>query len=213
MDVDELTIRYGDVVAVDGLSFAAEAGEITVVLGPNGAGKTSTVESLEGYRRADGGTAACSGLDPIADHRELSGRVGVMLQDGGVYTGIRRPRCSRLFASFYDDPLDPDELLGGSGSSDRRRTTWRPLSGGEQQRLSLALALVGRPEVAFLDEPTAGVDLRRAPADPRGHRRAARRRRGAWSDHPRPRGGRAAGRPRRHHRPRRASSADGTPAS
>lgn len=159
VEVDSLTVRYGDVVAVDGLSFAAEAGAVTVVLGPNGAGKTSTIECLEGYRRPTGGAVRVVGLDPIAQHDQLVRRIGVMLQDGGVYTGIRPPEVLRLFAAYYDDPIDPDELLELVGLDHRRRSTWRSLSGGEQQRLSLALALIGRPEVAFLDEPTAGVDI------------------------------------------------------
>jgi ABC-2 type transport system ATP-binding protein len=98
------------------------------------------------------------GLDPWAEHTELVGRIGVMLQTGGVYTGIRPPEVLRLFAGYYDDPADPDELLERVGLADRKRSTWRSMSGGEQQRLSLALALIGRPEVAFLDEPTAGID-------------------------------------------------------
>jgi hypothetical protein len=98
------------------------------------------------------------GLDPIADHRRLTPRIGVMLQDGGVYTAARPPEVLRLFASYYDHPADPDELLDRVGLADHRRSTWKTMSGGEQQRLSLALALVGRPEVVFLDEPTSGID-------------------------------------------------------
>ena len=157
--VEELVVRYGDTVAVDGVSFSAEAGEVTVVLGPNGAGKTTTIEHLEGYRRADGGTSSVLGLDPVRQHRELSQVVGIMLQQGGIPTGIRPPEVLAQYAGFFDHPLDPDELLRTVGLEDRRRTTYRRLSGGEQQRLSLALALVGRPRCVFLDEPTAGVDL------------------------------------------------------
>jgi ABC-2 type transport system ATP-binding protein len=156
--VEGLTIRYGPLPAVDGVSFTVPAGRIVALLGPNGAGKTSTVEALEGYRRPDAGTVRVLGLDPVADHAALTPRMGVMLQEGGVYTGARPPEVLRLFASYYADPLDPGELLARVGLGDRARTTWRHLSGGERQRLSLALALVGRPEVAFLDEPTAGVD-------------------------------------------------------
>jgi ABC-2 type transport system ATP-binding protein len=159
VEVEHLTIRYGDVTAVDDVSFAADAGAVTVLLGPNGAGKTSTIECLEGYRSATSGRIRVCGLDPVSDHTAVTHRIGVMLQDGGVYTGIRPPEVLRLFAAYYDDPVDPDELLELVGLDHRRRSTWRSLSGGEQQRLSLALALVGRPEVAFLDEPTAGVDL------------------------------------------------------
>lgn len=159
VEVDSLGVRYGDVVAVDGISFAAAEGAVTVVLGPNGAGKTSTLECLEGFRRPSSGTVRVCGFDPARDHTEVVRRIGVMLQDGGVYTGIRPPEAIRLFASYYDDPLDPEELLSMVGLEHRRSSSWRSLSGGEQQRLSLALALVGRPSVAFLDEPTAGVDL------------------------------------------------------
>ncbi|MBU6330569.1 MAG: ABC transporter ATP-binding protein [Acidobacteria bacterium] len=158
IEVDDLTIRYGDHVAVDGLSFSAERGRITALLGPNGAGKTSTVETLEGYRTPSSGRVRVLGLDPHRDHRALVPRLGVMLQSGGVATGIRPLEVLQLFASYYDDPADPVELLELVGLADHRRSTWRSLSGGEQQRLSLALALIGRPEVAFLDEPTAGID-------------------------------------------------------
>jgi ABC-2 type transport system ATP-binding protein len=158
IEVQELSIRYGDHVAVDRVSFTVEPATVVALLGPNGAGKTSTVETLEGYRRPSSGEVRVLGLDPHADHTELTRRVGVMLQHGGVYTGIRPLEVLRLFASYYDDPADPDELLDLVGLADRRRSTWRHLSGGEQQRLSLALALIGRPEVAFLDEPTAGID-------------------------------------------------------
>jgi ABC-2 type transport system ATP-binding protein len=127
-------------------------------LGPNGAGKTSTVETLEGYRRAAGGHVRVLGLDPVADHRRLVARVGVMLQRGGVYPVMGPRRVLRLFADYYDDAEDPEALLDLVGLRSVARTPWRRLSGGEQQRLSLALAIVGRPEVVFLDEPTAGVD-------------------------------------------------------
>jgi len=156
--VDDLRVTYGEVEAVAGVSFTGSPGEITVVLGPNGAGKTTTIECLEGYRTPTSGTVRVDGLDPIADHRLLTQRIGVMLQSGGIYTAIRPPEVLRLFASYYPNPRDPDELLTMVGLGHRRRATWRTLSGGEQQRLSLALALVGRPRVAFLDEPTAGVD-------------------------------------------------------
>ena len=158
VSVSGLVVRYGSLVAVDGVSFSAEAGEVLALLGPNGAGKTSTVEILEGYRRPDGGSVRVLGLDPVADRRRLTPRIGVMLQRGGVYPGIRPLEALRLFAAFYPDPLDPAELLDRVGLGGVARSTWRSLSGGEQQRLSLALAVVGRPEVAFLDEPTAGVD-------------------------------------------------------
>jgi ABC-2 type transport system ATP-binding protein len=159
VQVRDLVIRYGSLTAVDGLSLTADAGEVLVVLGPNGAGKTSTIEAAEGYRRPAAGNVRVLGLDPVADHTALTRRVGVMLQSGGVYPGIRVAEAVRLFAAYYDDPVEPNGLIERLGLSGRSRATWRQLSGGEQQRLSLALALVGRPDVAFLDEPTAGVDV------------------------------------------------------
>ena len=158
IEVRGLSIHYDSVTAVDQLSFSAAAGTIVALLGPNGAGKTSTVETLEGFRNPDAGSVRVLGLDPSTDHAALTRRMGIMLQDGGVYTAARPPEVLALFASYYDNPLDPDELLERVGLADQRRTSWRNLSGGEQQRLSLALALVGRPEIAFLDEPTAGID-------------------------------------------------------
>ncbi len=153
-----LVIRYGDLVAVDRFSVTARAGEILALLGPNGAGKTSTVEALEGYRPISGGTVRVLGLDPVRDHDRLVPDIGVMLQKGGVYPMLGPAQLLTLFSRYYDDPEDPEALLDLVGLAAVRRTPWRRLSGGEQQRLSLALALVGRPRVLFLDEPTAGVD-------------------------------------------------------
>jgi len=158
IDCRGLVVRYGALVAVDGLSLSAEHGQVLALLGPNGAGKTSTVETLEGYRRAEAGFVRVLGCDPISQHRALSARIGVMLQHGGVYPTIGTRRVLELFASYYEDAEDPDALLELVGLSGLSATPWRHLSGGEQQRLSMALALVGRPEVVFLDEPTAGVD-------------------------------------------------------
>jgi ABC-2 type transport system ATP-binding protein len=161
VEVTGLIVRYGrpgTPAAVDGIDLAAAAGEVLVVLGPNGAGKTSTVETLEGYRRPAEGEVRVLGLRPLADHAALSGRTGVMLQRGGVYPMLGPRRVLQLFAGYYPDPVPPEELLELVGLRSVAGTPWRHLSGGEQQRLSLALALVGRPEVAFLDEPTAGVD-------------------------------------------------------
>ncbi len=159
VSVEGLVIRYGDVTAVDGVSFTAEAGAVTTVLGPNGAGKTSTVEHLEGYRPAAAGRARVLGLDPVSDHRRLTSKVGVMLQDGGIPTAIRPAELLRQYAGFFDRPLDPAGLLERVRLGHRARTPFRRLSGGEQRRLSLALAIIGRPAVVFLDEPTAGIDL------------------------------------------------------
>jgi len=157
--VEDLTVRYGSVTAVNRLSLSAEAGEVLALLGPNGAGKTTTVETLEGYRTPDAGRVRVLGCDPVKDKRRVTQKIGVMLQNGGVYAGIRPLEVLRLHASFYDDPEDPAALLDRVGLTHLRRSTWRQMSGGEQQRLSLALALIGKPEVAFLDEPTAGVDV------------------------------------------------------
>ena len=158
VEVDGLTVRYGEVVAVDAVSFEAQAGQITAVLGPNGAGKTTTVEVLEGFRRPDAGRTTVVGLDPRADHAALTRRVGVMLQAGGVGPGVRVLEVLRHAAALYDDALDPGALLERVGLTGTERRTWRQISGGEQRRLALALALVGRPQVAFLDEPSSGVD-------------------------------------------------------
>jgi ABC-2 type transport system ATP-binding protein len=161
VQVTDLTVRYGPPgtpPAVDGLHLSAELGEVLVVLGPNGAGKTSTIESLEGYRRPSGGQLRVLDLDPIADHGALTGRIGVMLQKGGVYPMLGPRRVLDLFRTYYADPMGTDELLDLVSLRGVAATPWRNLSGGEQQRLSLALALIGRPRVAFLDEPTAGVD-------------------------------------------------------
>jgi ABC-2 type transport system ATP-binding protein len=158
VECEDLVIRYGATTAVDGVSFSAERGEVVAILGPNGAGKTSTVECLEGYRSPAGGRVRVLGLDPLADHGALVARVGVMLQRGGVYPMLGPRQVVNLFAGYYPDPEPADDLLDLVGLRRVERTPWRHLSGGEQQRLSLALALVGRPEVVFLDEPTSGVD-------------------------------------------------------
>ncbi len=154
----DLIVRYGKRTAVDSVSLEVDAGEVVAVLGPNGAGKTSTIETLEGYRAPSAGAVRVLGLDPRRDHRSLVPRIGVMLQRGGVYPMLGPRRVVELFAGYYADPEPTDALLDLVGLRSVERTPWRHLSGGEQQRLGLALALIGRPEVAFLDEPTAGVD-------------------------------------------------------
>ena len=153
-----LVKRYGDRAVVDGLDLAVERGSIVALLGPNGAGKTTTVEIVEGYRRPDGGSVRVMGLDPRRNGTALRPRLGLMLQGGGLYPQARPRELLRLFAGFYADPRDPDELLATVGLTAVAETPCRALSGGERQRLSLALALVGRPEIAVLDEPTAGMD-------------------------------------------------------
>ncbi len=153
-----LTKRYGDTVAVDGLDLTVHPGETLALLGPNGAGKTTTVECCEGYRIPDAGQVRVLGLDPRRDGRRLRPRLGLMLQEGGVYPLARPREVLHLFARFHAEPADPDDLLERVGLAEADRTRFRDLSGGQKQRLSLALALVGRPEIVFLDEPTAGLD-------------------------------------------------------
>ena len=158
VEVVDLVKRYGATTAVSGLTFRARRGEVTALLGPNGAGKTSTIEICEGFRRADGGSVRVLGLDPVSDADALKPRVGVMPQSGGVPTGARAAEWLRLMASFHASPVSPDLLLERLGLTSVARTPFRRLSGGQQQRLSLACAVVGRPELVFLDEPTAGLD-------------------------------------------------------
>ncbi|MEV4074003.1 ABC transporter ATP-binding protein [Nonomuraea fuscirosea] len=156
VEIVDLVKRYGGSTAVDGLTLRAERGAVTAVLGPNGAGKTSTVEICEGFRTADAGTVRVLGLSPTRP--ELRARVGVMLQAGGVPPAMRCAEWLRLVSRFYASPLDTAALLARLGLTDHARTPYRRLSGGQQQRLSLAAAVVGRPELVFLDEPTAGLD-------------------------------------------------------
>ncbi len=141
-----------------GVSFEVRRGELFALLGPNGAGKTTTVEILEGYRRPDGGSARVLGLDPGRDARGLRPRIGLMLQEGGIDNRTTPREVLRLYARFYRDPEDPDRLLEAVDLGAVAGTRYRRLSGGEKQRLALALALLGRPELLVLDEPTAGMD-------------------------------------------------------
>ncbi|CAB4573446.1 unannotated protein [freshwater metagenome] len=163
LEVENLSVRYGDVLAVDSVSFSARPGEVTAVLGPNGAGKTSTIEVCEGLRRRTSGDVRVLGLDPHRNRRSLANRMGIMLQEGGVYPSARPVDVIRQYCGLYSTgagtSVDPEELIELVGLSERRRTAWRRLSGGEKQRVSLALALAARPAIVFLDEPTSGVDV------------------------------------------------------
>lgn len=153
-----MTKRFGSVTAVDGLDLDVGRAEVLALLGPNGAGKTTTVEMCEGFTRPDEGSIEILGLDPTADNAALRERVGVMLQGGGGYPAARAGEMLALVAAYSANPLDPDWLMETLGLTESRRTTYRRLSGGQQQRLALACAVVGRPELVFLDEPTAGMD-------------------------------------------------------
>jgi len=150
--------QYGSTAAVSNLDLDVHAAEVLALLGPNGAGKTTTVEMCEGFVRSDAGTIKVLGLDPITDNARIRPRIGVMLQGGGGYPAARAGEMLDLVAAYSANPLDPQWLLSTLGLTDAARTTYRRLSGGQQQRLALACALVGRPELVFLDEPTAGMD-------------------------------------------------------
>jgi len=158
IDVTGLTKRYGGQAVVDGISFHVEEGEIFGILGPNGAGKTTTVECLEGLRKRDGGEVRILGLDPKTDGRRLHQRIGVQLQETQLQDKLKVREALELYASFYPDPADWRELLDRWGLASQSGTSFGKLSGGQKQRLFIALALVGNPEVVFLDELTAGLD-------------------------------------------------------
>jgi ABC-2 type transport system ATP-binding protein len=156
--VESLAKRYGSVRAVDGLSFTVGVGEVFALLGPNGAGKTTTVEILEGYRAPDAGTVRVLGLNPARDGQRLKQQIGIMLQQDGLYPGLTAREALRLYAQFYARPADTEALLERVGLQSAAKTRCRQLSGGQKRRLALAVALVGRPSLIFLDEPTAGMD-------------------------------------------------------
>jgi ABC-2 type transport system ATP-binding protein len=158
VELSGLVKRFGATTAVDGLSLRLDRGRVLALLGPNGAGKTTTVEVCEGFQRRDGGEVRVLGLDPATDHERLRPRIGVMPQGGGAYPGVRAEEMLALVAACTADPIDPAWLIDVLGLASARRTPYKRLSGGQQQRLSLACALVGRPELVFLDEPTAGLD-------------------------------------------------------
>ena len=156
--VEGLVMRYGHKTAVDGLSLTVDRQTITAVLGPNGAGKTTTLETCEGYRRPHQGSVKVLGLDPVRDRRALLPRIGVMLQSGGAWSGVRAVEMLRYVARLHAHPLDVDTVVERLGLGDCGGTPYRRLSGGQQQRLGLAMAVIGRPELVFVDEPTAGMD-------------------------------------------------------
>jgi ABC-2 type transport system ATP-binding protein len=153
-----LVKRYGPVAAVDGLDLTVPRASVLALLGPNGAGKTTTVEVCTGFTRADAGEVRVLGTDPATAPDALRARVGVMPQGGGAYPGVRAREMLHLIATCSTHPLDPDWLLDVLGLRGCAATPYKRLSGGQQQRLALACAIVGRPELVFLDEPTAGLD-------------------------------------------------------
>ncbi len=156
--VDDLTVNYGGFRAVDRLSFEVAGGEVLALLGPNGAGKTSTIETMEGYIKPSGGSVAVLGIEPFSSQARLSRQMGVMLQEGGILPRMTVRAALDLYSRFYDNPLEVEGLLSRLDLGNVAGTMFRRLSGGEKQRLLLALAIIGRPRVLFLDEPTAGVD-------------------------------------------------------
>jgi len=158
ISVRGLRKRYGELTVLDGLDLDVRRGQLVALLGPNGAGKTTTVEILEGYRRPDGGEVRVLGLDPRRDGGALRPRVGVMLQQGGIMPAALPRELIHLHARLFAEPADPDGLLELVGLTHAARRRCKLLSGGEKQRLALAMALVGRPELLMLDEPTAGMD-------------------------------------------------------
>ena len=158
IQVQDFRKTYGSFVAVDGISFDVQRGEIFGLLGPNGAGKTSTLESLEGLRRPDGGSLRIAGIDPSRQARQLRALIGVQLQISGLPDSFQVEEAMRFFCAYHG-VATRDDLIDRVGLSDKRATQYHQLSGGQQRRLALALAVAHKPPVVFLDEPTAGLDV------------------------------------------------------
>ncbi|HUY43568.1 MAG TPA: ABC transporter ATP-binding protein [Acidimicrobiales bacterium] len=156
--VQGLVKSYGDVAAVSGLDLAIKRGEIFALLGPNGAGKTTTVEILEGFRQRDAGTVSVLGFDPGSERRRIKGRIGVVLQSTGVDPYLSVAETVAMYAHYYENPRPVDEVVDLVGLTKKRNTRVLKLSGGQQRRLDVAIALAGDPELLFLDEPTTGFD-------------------------------------------------------
>jgi ABC-2 type transport system ATP-binding protein len=158
IEVRDLRKTYGDIAAVDGVSFEVRQGEIFGMVGPNGAGKTTTIECIEGLRQPDGGFVRLLGLDPARDPQQVADRVGIQLQESALPPRMRAGEALQLFGSFHKQPADVAGLLDRMGLAEKRRAPFSKLSGGQKQRLSIALALVSQPEVVFFDELTTGLD-------------------------------------------------------
>jgi ABC-2 type transport system ATP-binding protein len=156
--VEDLRKRYGEDEALRGISFEIEEGEVFGLLGPNGAGKTTTVEILEGYRKRDGGRVEVLGFDPQRSERRFRERIGVVLQSSELWSTLTPAETLRMFAGYYPRPRSVDEVLDLVGLDDKRNARARTLSGGQKRRLDLGIALVGDPQLVFLDEPTTGFD-------------------------------------------------------
>ncbi len=156
--VQHLVKRYGDFVAVNDVSFSIKQGEIFGIIGPNGAGKTTAVECISGLRTPDSGSISIHGLSPLKDRNKIREFLGVQLQESSMPPRLKVGEAVKLFASFYPNPMDPDGLLETLGIENVKNSTYRRLSGGQKQRLSIALALVGNPTIAILDELTTGLD-------------------------------------------------------
>ena len=159
LSVSQLVIKYGNVTAVDHVSFTAQPGRVTVILGPNGAGKTSTIEACEGFLSPTAGSVQVLGLNPFLQRKQLNRLMGIMLQDGGIYPSARVGELVQQYCALYGNGVDANALIARVGLQDVATTTYRRLSGGEKQRLSLALALAALPKIIFLDEPTSGIDV------------------------------------------------------
>ena len=158
VSVHGLTKSYGEFEALKGVEFELRAGEVFGLLGPNGAGKTTTIEILEGYRRRDGGEVQVLGVDPADAGLDWRARIGVVLQSSAVYENLTVAEQLAQFAGYYERPRPVDEVIGLIGLEEKRDARARRLSGGQRRRLDLGLALVGDPELIFLDEPTTGFD-------------------------------------------------------
>ncbi len=158
VDVHGLQKRYGNKRAVDGLDLSVQRGEIFAVLGPNGAGKTTTVEILEGFRRRDGGSVSVLGVDPAHADRAWRSRIGIVLQSANDQAEATVGELVHHFARYYPDARDADEVIDAVGLTEKVQTRTRQLSGGQRRRLDVALGIIGRPELLFLDEPTTGFD-------------------------------------------------------
>ncbi len=158
VDISNLSVSFGSLEAVRDLSFSLQYGETLALLGPNGAGKTTVVDTLLGFRTPTAGTVRVHGLNPVRDHQAMTLRTGALLQRGGVWFPMTPRQVLELTSSYFEFPRPTDELIDQLALGGAQNTPWRRLSGGEQQRTLLALALIGRPKVLVLDEPTTAVD-------------------------------------------------------